>query len=116
MTEPRNTFKVKIPANGHGGSIEMNGEPLRNVQAISLSADMKGLTTVEVRFTACEVAWEADEMVWVNVTDLTDTNKRYVRIPSDEYTEAWLEGADMGQLVLDRRDGDDPSTWPCLEP
>lgn len=104
MTAPRNTFKVKIPANGHGSTIELNGEPLRNVQAIALSADMQGITTVDVRFTACHVEWEADEMVWVNVTDLTDTSKRYVRFPTDEYIEAANSGVDMDQFVLDRRD------------
>lgn len=100
--ESRNSFKVKIPANGHAGDIEMNGEPLRNVQAIKLSADLKGVTTVEVRFTACEIAWEVDEMVWVNVTDLTDTNKRYVRIPIDEYIESSNSGVDMDRLVRER--------------
>lgn len=102
----RNKFKFKSSGPLGRGTVELNGAPLRNIRRIAMTGDVTGITTVELTLTGCETEWEADEMVYVNVTDITDDSKRYVRIPVDDYLEMWNAGVDMGRHVRELADAE----------
>lgn len=80
----RNKFTLKCGPTGHRADVRMNGETIRGCQAITLSADLKGLTTVTVRYINCDVEFEADGFLHTEVTDITDAERRFVRIPASE--------------------------------
>ncbi len=84
MTEQRNHFKFVCGPSGHRAICEMNGETMRGVTAITMSADLNGITTVTVRYINCDIEFEVDGFHNTDVTDITDDCRRYVRIPVAE--------------------------------